>query len=310
MGVRLGYIAIETKKFAEWKAFSEVIGYQYESAGDAAYLRMDDNACRVILVKGKSEDYAFSGLEVDSESELQAMVEKLRVAGISVTEGTTEGAELRSVEHYVTFVDPAGSKVDIVLGCKSSDTPYASEVLPNGFVTGDQGMGHIAFAVPDNKACERFYIDLLDAKLSDHISHDMAGGTLEISFTHFNTRHHTFAFAASNGINPLVAKQALSKKMNHFMCQYHDIREVLQCQERVKQAKIPFALTLGEHTNDRDISFYVVTPSGFHLEVGAGAIEIDDSTWVPAHHQGISIWGHEFQLNKGPIVDAIMKRII
>jgi hypothetical protein len=82
VNLKLAYIAIETNKFDEWREFSKVIGYQYESAGDAACLRMDSRARRVILVKGDSEDYAYSGLEMDSKDEFEAVIARLRAAGV------------------------------------------------------------------------------------------------------------------------------------------------------------------------------------------------------------------------------------
>jgi hypothetical protein len=33
-------------------------------------------------------------------------------------------------------------------------------------------------------------------------------------------------------------------------------------------------------------------PSGFEWEVGWNPILVDESTWEPATHRGISIWGH------------------
>ena len=49
--------------------------------------------------------------------------------------------------------------------------------------------------------------------------------------------------------------------------------------------------TLGRHPNDKMISFYGYTPSGFHFEFGAGALEIDDA-WETTTHDKVSEWGH------------------
>ena len=38
--------------------------------------------------------------------------------------------------------------------------------------------------------------------------------------------------------------------------------------------------TLGRHTNDQMISFYLTTPSGFHIEYGYGGLQ-GDVSWVP-----------------------------
>src|SRR5882757_8056576 len=52
------------------------------------------------------------------------------------------------------------------------------------------------------------------------------------------------------------------------------------------------ALGVGQHTNDRELSYYAMTPSGFEWEVGWNPIVIDELTWLPTTYQGISIWGH------------------
>jgi hypothetical protein len=52
------------------------------------------------------------------------------------------------------------------------------------------------------------------------------------------------------------------------------------------------ALTIGQHTNDRELSRYVRTPSGFEWEVGWNPIAVDEKAWNPVTHQGISVWGH------------------
>ncbi len=55
---------------------------------------------------------------------------------------------------------------------------------------------------------------------------------------------------------------------------------------------VPIASTLGCHTNDKMVSFYMQTPSGFQVEYGHGGRMIDDSTWEVQLHQAPSIWGH------------------
>ena len=54
----------------------------------------------------------------------------------------------------------------------------------------------------------------------------------------------------------------------------------------------PILSTLGKHTNDEMVSFYVRTPSGFGLEYGTGGIMIDDATWTPTRYSAAHYWGH------------------
>ena len=55
---------------------------------------------------------------------------------------------------------------------------------------------------------------------------------------------------------------------------------------------IPIARSLGRHTNDHMVSFYLQTPSGFDVEYGWGARVVDDSTWQVQFHTSGSMWGH------------------
>jgi hypothetical protein len=38
--------------------------------------------------------------------------------------------------------------------------------------------------------------------------------------------------------------------------------------QRVRELGFSMAWSIGQHTNDKELSFYCVTPSGFELEVG------------------------------------------
>ena len=60
----------------------------------------------------------------------------------------------------------------------------------------------------------------------------------------------------------------------------------------VQAEGIPVARTLGRHTNDRMISFYARTPSGFEVEYGWGGHLVDDASWEPAELTAVSSWGH------------------
>jgi hypothetical protein len=53
------------------------------------------------------------------------------------------------------------------------------------------------------------------------------------------------------------------------------------------------ALSVGQHTNDKEMSYYARTPSGFEWEVGWNPVVVDESTCEPSTHQGISVRGHK-----------------
>jgi biphenyl-2,3-diol 1,2-dioxygenase len=105
---------------------------------------------------------------------------------------------------------------------------------------------------------------------------------LELEFYHCNPRHHTLA----------LAPVPTPKRLHHFMLQAATLDDVGFALDRVAAAKVPLTNTLGKHTNDHMVSFYARTPSGFEVEYGWGAREVGP-TWRVAHHDRVSIWGHQ-----------------
>ena len=70
---------------------------------------------------------------------------------------------------------------------------------------------------------------------------------------------------------------------------------MLSAHQRVRELGFKMAWSVGQHTNDRSLSFYCVTPSGFELELGWTPVTVgpdQEATWEPTTYQGISIWGH------------------
>jgi len=53
----------------------------------------------------------------------------------------------------------------------------------------------------------------------------------------------------------------------------------------------------------KELSYYVRTSSGFDWEVCWNPIVVDESTWEPTTHQGISVWGHR------PVGQTIVDRL-
>jgi 3,4-dihydroxy-9,10-secoandrosta-1,3,5(10)-triene-9,17-dione 4,5-dioxygenase len=53
--------------------------------------------------------------------------------------------------------------------------------------------------------------------------------------------------------------------------------------------------TLGRHTNDRMLSFYMATPGGFALEFGCEGLQMDWGGYTPTVSTLPSLWGHKFQ---------------
>ena len=62
----------------------------------------------------------------------------------------------------------------------------------------------------------------------------------------------------------------------------------------------PASTSIGMHTNDHMISFYMQTPSGFDCEFGTAGRKIDDSVWSVGQLRGRELLGHK-RLREMPI---------
>ena len=275
---QLGYVGISVSDIEEWEHFgTEVLGLQSNGvdADGNLTLRMDEYTHRFIVSPGGKDDIEFVGFQVTDEPALREMAEQLRQAGVEVTLGSDDEAKARKVEGLIKFDDPDGTPTEVYYGPPISfDRPFNSPRAISGFVTGDQGLGHVVYHVENIERSLTFYRDVLGMKISDFIRN--------LVFFHCNPRHHTLALIESKS----------PKRLNHFMLQAQGMNDVGATYDLVQDSEMQITRGLGRHTNDHMTSFYMKTPSGFDVEYGWGARTVDDVTWQVQRHEKGSIWGH------------------
>jgi 2,3-dihydroxybiphenyl 1,2-dioxygenase len=287
--VRLGYVVIDTEKFAEWRRFGrDAIGMHLdETLPDAMRFRLDSHECRFLVRRGPAEDVSALGWEVDDHRTFDEILARVTRHGVPVTNGTLEEAELRGVERLVRFPGPNGLTQEIFTRPGLDDTPL-NMAARGGFVTGEAGIGHVAVTSTKPHQVRAYYDSVFDARLTDYIDETISGLKFKIRFLRLNQRHHSIAIAAVNRlpINPIRTR------VQHLNIQVADLDDMTSSYQRVNDLGFQMALAVGQHTNDRELSYYAMTPSGFEWEVGWNPIVIDEKTWEPTTYQGISIWGH------------------
>ena len=273
----LAYMGVRGPDLDDWSSFAtEILGMQVAIETETSLtLRMDERAHRLTVEKG-GPGLAFLGFELATRPDLDELLGHMRAEGIDVTDDP-ELAVQRQVRHLARCVDPAGNPIELVVGLATATSKFVS---PRGvtFKTGAQGLGHAVIIVPDFDAAWRFYVDLLGLRLSDTI--DLAFGT--VTFLHCNPRHHSLALGAIPAMSFI----------GHFMVEVDDLEYVGRAYDLVIDRQIPVSMSLGMHTNDHMLSFYVKTPSGFDIEYGCNGREIDDATWTVGHYEAASLWGH------------------
>jgi 3,4-dihydroxy-9,10-secoandrosta-1,3,5(10)-triene-9,17-dione 4,5-dioxygenase len=245
-------------------------------------LRMDERAWRIAIEPGEG-GLAYSGWEVPDEASLRHLVGRLEANGVPTKEAPDLAAK-RGVAGLVTCEDPAGLKIELFHGAFVPQQNFAS---PTGarFVTslpdqGELGFGHTVLMHPRELPMKEFYLDILGFRVSDSITVGPVTGT----FTHVNPRHHSLA---------LVGLPQSTFALNHIMVEVVDIDTVGRALDVVLNGGGELALTLGKHTNDHMMSFYVTTPSGCMIEYGCEGRLVDDATWTTASYDAPSYWGHK-----------------
>lgn len=284
----LGYLGFSVSDTDKWRDYAEnVLGVAVQEVdnGDLV-LRIDSYAWRIKLAKADHDQLDYVGWEVCDKQALEQLKQRLNDAGIAWEDGGKALADGRMVRELIIFSDPDGTRCEAFYGpLQKTNKAFVS---PQGFrfITGEQGLGHIVLVTQDHAAQEAFYTQLLGFKVSDYINTEVVSGKpLTITFLRCNGRHHSLALAPV----PIPAKVA------HIMFQVDSIDDVGRAMDKAEKAGCHFSFTIGRHSNDEMLSFYTMSPSGFDVEFGWGAIEVDDDTWHVKTHDVNSAWGHKFQ---------------
>ena len=287
--VHLGYAVIETNKFDDWKRFGrDAIGMHLdEMLPDTIRFRLDANECRFLLRRGPAEDVVALGWHLDDHATFDEICRRVADHGAPAVEGSDDEAKLRGVERFLRFPGPNGLSQEVYTTARVAPLPL--NIPGSGFVTSAGGLGHVAITTKKPHELRGYYNHVFDARLSDYIDETINSMKLKIRFLRVNERHHSVAIASVNAlpVNPIRTR------VQHVNVQVSTLDDMVTSYQRVKELGFHMALSVGQHTNDKELSYYAHTPSGFEWEVGWNPIVVDESTWKPTTHQGISIWGHK-----------------
>lgn len=284
---QLAYLGLNVSDLPRWHDYAaSILGLEVEPGSDLSYLRMDDYSYRLLLSRGTRDDLDLLGWEMRDDAALQALRARLEAAGVAVRDGSRDMLNARRVTALIEFEDPNGIRMEACVGpLIERARPFRSPRAMSNFVTGALGFGHITMTVDSLDRSLAFYRDLLGMRLSDWVRPQPERGVeshLNLAFLRCNPRHHSVAFW----------EMQLPKRLHHFMLQLASVDDVGGTYYLCKDRDVPIELGLGRHTNDGMLSFYAQTPSGFSVEYGWGATEVDETTWRTQLHTTGSSWGH------------------
>jgi 2,3-dihydroxybiphenyl 1,2-dioxygenase len=290
--VQLGYLVVETDRLADWRRFgADAVGLHVDELTPAVTrFRLDEHQCRFLLQRGPAEDVTAIGWHIQDHETFDAILARVVTAGLPVVEGNPEECALRGVERLWRFPGPKGADTELYTTATNMGAPLA--MTNRAFVTEDSGMGHVALTAKDVPSVHNYYGQLFDARLSDYILERIGPMNLKIRFLRVNERHHSVAVA---GVRNLSV-DPIRTRIQHVNVQVADFDDLLDAYDRIPAEGFRMMWSLGQHPNDRELSFYARTPSGFEMEVGWNPLVVTDDlerTWEPTTYRGISVWGHD-----------------
>jgi len=166
-------------------------------------------------------------------------------------------------------------------------TPFGAK-----FVTGDQGLGHIVLPATDPNGVFDFYTDVLGFRSRGAFRVPLMPrgpkefGPVRVRFLGINERHHSLAICpAAHQRDPGVV---------HIMVEVDSLDAVGQALDRINAEGIQLSSTLGRHTNDKMVSFYVRAPGDWDLEFGTEGMRVDETHYTAEEITADSYWGHQW----------------
>jgi len=279
----LGYIGFEVSDIGAWRNLAgDVLGMDFVVEDGSARLRMDYWHQRLILTEGPADDLAFAGFRLSGPEDFAAMRRQLEAVGVSYQVGSDDECEGRHVLELLKLRDPAGVPIELFHGPQVDrhQPMRPGRGMHGRFKVGDYGLGHIVIRENGIDLSDRFYREALGMRGSVEARVRFNGDNMAPVFMHCNPRGHSIAFGIPG----------FTKRIQHFMIEVDNLDDVGMALELCKERQVPILLGLGRHQNDKMVSFYMQTPSGFFVEYGWGGHEaLKQSEY---NVRGDS-WGHE-----------------
>ncbi|GAA3158791.1 biphenyl-2,3-diol 1,2-dioxygenase [Planomonospora alba] len=284
----LGYLRVRTRDLGRWRELViDALGFA-EGGGpdpDGLYLRMDERRARLTVLPGESDRVLAVGWEVRDQFALAAVGRAVEASGTAVKVLSARESAERGAEKVIAFDDPAGTPVEVFFGPVLDHAPLRTG-LAQAFVTGAQGMGHVVIPTTCMDETVSFYAEVLGFLPRGAMRIGPKPGGPRIRFMGVNRRHHSLAVCpAPHGGEPGLV---------HLMVEVDTLDAVGRALDNVRRLGFSVSSTLGRHTNDKMVSFYVRAPGGWDIEYGTDGMLVDETCYTAEEITADSYWGHDW----------------
>ena len=245
------YVRLGTRDLAAADRFARgVVGLELaRDDGGARYYRSDDRDHTLVYFEGDPADHTV-GFELRTHDELEAATAELSRQGLAYQLGDAAAREQRRVEACVSFRDPTGNLIDLVVGPHHSGTRH----FP-GRDAGITGFSHVGLCTKDARRDEIFWTRTLGARVSDRIG--------EAALLRIDEVHHKIAL--------FPTARAGVQHVNH---QVAGIDDVMRAWYELRRRGVRIVFGPGRHPTSGAVFLYFEGPDGMVFEYSTGVRRI------------------------------------
>ena len=241
------YVRLGTRDLPAANRYArDLLGLEFarEEAG-AHYFRSDGRDHTLVYFEGDPGDHTL-GFEVRTAAELDGAAAQLSNAGVEVRVGTAAQCAQRRVEAFVNFRDPTGNSIDLTVRPHHSGKRY----FPSRDA-GITGFSHVGLCSTDPVRDERFWTQVLGAKVSDRIG--------SAALLRIDEVHHKIALfpAARTGV----------QHINHQLASMDDL---MRAWYLLKSRGVRIVFGPGRHPTSGACFLYFEGPDGMVYEYSTG----------------------------------------
>jgi 2,3-dihydroxy-p-cumate/2,3-dihydroxybenzoate 3,4-dioxygenase len=269
------YVRLGTRDRAQADRFArDILGLERvrEEAG-ASYFRSDSRDHTLVYFEGDPTDHTI-GFELRTADELDQAAAELSNRGVDVRAGTADECEQRHVKGFVHFKDPTGNKIDLTVNPHHSGRRY----FPSRDA-GITGFSHVGLCTTDAARDERFWTEVLGARVSDRIG--------DAPLLRIDEVHHKVALFPTT--------RAGVQHVNH---QVESIDDVMRAWYMLQKLNVPIAFGPGRHPTSGAMFLYFRGPDDMIFEYSTGVRLIrpeEEATYQPRQfprgNESFCMWG-------------------
>ncbi|EUC18785.1 Glyoxalase/bleomycin resistance protein/dioxygenase [Burkholderia sp. BT03] len=230
-----------TVKYAQ-----EILGLQeVRREGPFVYFRSDNRDHSVCYYEGNPAEHVVA-FEVTTAEELDGAAAQLEAMRTPVKRGSRDESEMRRVEDFITFVDPTGNKIDLVLRPHESSRRYHGSRD-----AGIESFSHVGLRTTNAARDEEFWTTVCNARVSDRIG--------DAPLLRIDEVHHKIALFPSDHAG-----------VQHVNFQVNSIDDLMRSYYFLLERGVPIRFGPGRHPTSGAAFLYFAGPDGMIYEYSTG----------------------------------------